>query len=120
MNSRIIFEDVKIYAYHGVLPEERTLGTYYLLNLEITSNLWKAAETDDLSDTLNYAEINELLHREMAIPADLMEHAAGRMMMAIKTQYPSVEKIKIRMTKTNPPMRGEMKGVSIELEKSFS
>ena len=35
MISKIILENIKIYAYHGVLPEETILGTYYLVNAEI-------------------------------------------------------------------------------------
>ena len=49
MTSKIIFENLKIYAYHGVLPEEKILGTYYILNLEISHGLNKE-EFDDLSD----------------------------------------------------------------------
>lgn len=40
MRSKIILEDIKIYAYHGVLPEENIVGTYYLVNLECDVDLW--------------------------------------------------------------------------------
>jgi dihydroneopterin aldolase len=33
--SRIYLENVKIYAYHGVLPEENIVGTYYIVNAEL-------------------------------------------------------------------------------------
>ena len=119
MTSKIIFEDLKIYAYHGVLPEETITGTYYLLNIEIHADLWKATETDDLSDTLNYAEINDLIHQKMKIPSQLLEHVAGRIMSSIKKNFSQVEFISIKITKTSPPIKGEMKGVSVAFERQF-
>ena len=61
LRSRILIEDLKIYAYNGVLPEEKTTGTYYLVNAEIHADLWKAAQSDHLEDTINYAEINDII-----------------------------------------------------------
>lgn len=119
MTSKILLEDIKIYAYHGVLPEEKILGTYYLVNAEISADLWKATQTDNLSDTVNYAEINTLIHEEMKIPSELMEHVAGRIMERIAKTFASVSHIKCKITKTNPPMAGEMHGVSVEFEKRF-
>ncbi len=120
MNSKIIIEDLRIYAYHGVLPEEKIIGTWYLVNLEITTDLWNAVESDALSSTLNYAEINDIIHREMAIPSKLMEHVGGRILNTVYQNYPGITFLKIKITKTNPPMKGEMKGVSIELEKKIT
>jgi len=117
--SKIYLEDVKIYAYHGVLPEENIIGTYYILNLEIHTDLWIAAESDDLNDTISYAEINEIIHEEMKINSKLLEHVAGRIITKIREKFDQVSYIKIKITKTSPPMKGEMKGASIELEKSF-
>lgn len=117
--SKIYLEDVRIYAYHGVLPEENIIGTYYILNVELHTDLWKAAESDDLHDTISYADINDILNGEMKIKSKLLEHAAGRIIAKIHNSFPQIDYIKLKITKTAPPMQGEMKGASIELEKSF-
>lgn len=117
--SKIFLEDVKIYAYHGVLPEENIIGTYYILNVEIHTDLWDAAVSDDLNDTISYADINEIIHNEMKIQSKLLEHVAGRIITKINQKFNQISYIKLRITKTSPPMKGEMKGASIELEKSF-
>jgi dihydroneopterin aldolase len=117
--SKIYLEDVRIYAYHGVLPEENIIGTYYILNVELHTDLWKAAESDDLNDTISYADINDILHKEMKIKSQLLEHVAGRMILKIRESFPQIDYIKLKITKTAPHMEGEMKGASIELEKSF-
>ncbi|MCW3160076.1 dihydroneopterin aldolase [Chryseobacterium oryctis] len=118
--SKIYLEDVKIYAYHGVLPEENIVGTYYILNVELHTDLWKAAISDDLNDTISYADINEILHDEMKIKSKLLEHLGGRIISKIHEKFPEISYIKLKITKTAPPMKGEMKGASIELEKNFS
>lgn len=117
--SKIFLDDVKIYAYHGVLPEENIIGTYYILNLEIHTDLWKAAESDDLNDTISYADINEIIHNEMKIKSKLLEHVAGRIISKIQEKFSEISYVRLKITKTAPPMKGEMKGASIELEKSF-
>lgn len=117
--SKIFLEDVKIYAHHGVLPEENIIGTYYIVNAELHTDLWKASASDDLHDTISYADINEIIHTEMKTKSKLLEHVAGRIISKIHGNFPQIDYIKIRITKTSPPMQGEMKGASIELEKSF-
>ena len=118
--SKIFLEDVKIYAYHGVLPEENIIGTYYVLNIELHTDLWKASESDDLNDTISYADINDIIHYEMKIKSKLLEHVAGRIISKIHENFQQVSYIKLKITKTAPPMQGEMRGASIELEKSFN
>ncbi len=118
-SSKIILENVRIYAYHGVLPEETTAGTYFLINLELEADLWKASESDYLNDTVSYAEINDILHDEMRIPSKLIEHVAGRIINKIHKVFPQISSIKIRISKTSPPMRGECTAASVEFFKSF-
>lgn len=116
---KIFLEDVKIYAYHGVLPEEQIIGTYYLVNLEVHADLWQAAASDHLEDTISYADINTIVHEEMAKASQLLEHVCGRIINRVHASFPQVTFIKIRLTKTAPPMTGEMKGASVEFEKAF-
>lgn len=117
--AKIILEDLKIYAYHGVLEEETLTGTYYLLNLELHADIEKALESDALEDTINYAVVNDIVHQEMKIPSKLLEHVCGRILNRIHLEFPKVEFMKIKLSKTAPPMQGEMKGVSVEFEKSY-
>lgn len=117
--AKIILDDLKIYAYHGVLEEETLTGTYYLLTLELHADIEKAVESDSLEDTINYAIINDIAHEEMKIPSKLLEHVCGRILSKIHLEFPQVEFMKIKLTKTSPPMRGEMRGVSVEIERSY-
>lgn len=120
MKSKIILEDIKIYAYHGVLPEEAIIGNHYVVNLEVHADLEKASQSDDLNDTINYADINDIIHQEMNVRSELLEHVIGRIINKIESQFPQITFIKIKLIKTIPPMPGEMKGVSLEFEKEIN
>ena len=120
MKSKILLEDIKIYAYHGVLPEEALIGNNYIINAELHADLEKASQTDNLEDTINYAEVSAIIHKQMAIRSELLEHVIGRIINKIENRFPQITFIRIKLTKTVPPMPGEMKGVSLEFEKDFS
>ena len=55
--DKIIIKELKIFANHGVLPEENEQGQYFYISCEVSADLRKAGLTDDLSETVNYAEI---------------------------------------------------------------
>jgi len=101
------------HSYHGVTDQERIVGNAYRVDLKLFLDLSKAIESDKLNDTLNYADIFYLIKDEMNIPSDLIEHITGRIVRKIKERYPQITKIKIRLTKINPPVEGEMKEAAI-------
>ncbi|MDL1914090.1 MAG: dihydroneopterin aldolase [Bergeyella sp.] len=119
MITKIQLEDIKIHACHGVLKEENIIGAEYLICVEVTADFSEAIESDELKDTINYAEINAIIHQEMKIPSRLIEHVGGRILRKIKKEFPHAKRIKVKITKKSPPMKGEMKGASIEIEETF-
>lgn len=114
--SSIFINNLRLYAFHGVLPQERVVGGDYSVDLRVHYNISRAIETDRLEDTISYADLCALIQREMAQPSALLEHVAGRMAQAIIRAYPQVEKIWIRITKQNPPMGVDCDGAGVEIE----
>ena len=115
METYILLENVKLYAYHGVGEQERIVGNHYLINLKIKIDVTKAVESDLLDDTISYAEVFEIVKREMAIPSKLLEHAAGRIISALRNNFPKIETIELKLSKNNPPMGADMDCASILL-----
>lgn len=56
----IHLKDMQFYGYHGVLAAETTLGQRFRANVSLAVDMTKAGETDDLSYTVNYAEVYAL------------------------------------------------------------
>lgn len=112
MTSKISLNAMRFYAYHGVLPQEKKVGNWFSVDLELSVDLSRAALSDQLQDTLNYAEVYAAVEEEMAIPSELLEHAAGRILRRIRGQFPQVEGIMVRLTKEYPPSKGKWEGLA--------
>jgi dihydroneopterin aldolase len=113
----IELKKMTFYAYHGVFEQERKIGNIFIVNLALFLDLQKAADSDNLVDTINYAEVFDLTKAEMAIPSCLLEHVANRIIQKIKQAFPQVEKVRIRLAKTKPPLLGEVEEAAVILEK---
>ena len=49
--DKIYIKDLEIYAYHGVLDEEKQLGQKFLVSITLFLNLREAGKSDDLKHT---------------------------------------------------------------------
>lgn len=116
MKGTIEIDSLRLHAHHGVLEQEKIVGNIFEVSLSVSYPIDKATETDDIEDTLNYAAIIQLIQREMNIPSMLLEHAAGRIIRALKNEFPLISCGKIKLTKVTPPCSAEVKGVSVILE----
>ena len=114
--GKISLDDMRFYAYHGVMEQERRVGSEYSVSLIVEADLTDAARTDDVADTINYAELYELVKREMATPSKLLEHVAARIGQRAIEAYERITAVTVKVTKLNPPMGGDSKGASVELK----
>lgn len=87
-----------------------------MVDLELEMDFSKAVESDELSDTADYVVLHDLVRREMAIRSKLIEHVAGRILSSLKLEYPTVKNCKVRITKFNPPVNGQLGKAVFELE----
>ena len=118
MANKISLENIKIYAYHGVLPEENIIGTYYNIDIYLETNFWKSCLTDELYFTINYDDINNIIHKEMAIKSKLLENVSYRIIKTIFKQFDSITSIKMKISKLNPPIIGDVEKASVEMDLS--
>ncbi len=116
--DKILINDLKIFAYHGVNPEEKEDGQNFYIDLEISLDITNACQTDDLNDTVSYAKIIKTAIRVFtAKKYDLLERAAQVVTDAIFEEYEKVEKIKIRLKKPEAPIKADFGYVAVELER---
>ena len=114
--SKIYLDDIRFYAYHGVMEQERRVGGEYSVSLIVEADLTQAIGTDDVADTVNYAELYALVKREMDVPSKLLEHVAGRIGQSAMREFERITTLTIRVTKLNPPMGADCKGASVEIK----
>jgi dihydroneopterin aldolase len=111
----IELNEMQFFSYHGVLKQERIVGNSYRINLKLTLDLSKAIESDQIENTINYAEVYALLKEEMNQPSNLLEHAAGRMVCRLKQTFPQIQQVELRLAKNNPPMGGDIKEAAVTI-----
>ncbi len=117
--GRIILENIRIYSNHGCLDEEALIGSDYVVDLEIEADLDKSAQTDDLKDTVDYVHLNKIVKEEVSIRSKLLEKVAARVLDRIGDELKTITHAKIKLSKINPPIGGNVEKVSIVLEKKF-
>lgn len=116
ISSIIKLEHVKFHARHGVMPQEQDVGANFFVSLEVTTDISKALKTDDLSGTVSYADLYECVKEEMDVPSKLIEHVAGRILNHLYRQFPTISRVKLSLTKENPPMGADCKEAGIEID----
>jgi len=114
--STIRLKNIKIYAFHGCMLEEGQIGSDYLVNLKVKANLDKAAISDDLKDTVDYVLLQKIVKEEMAIRSKLLEHVGKRIVDKILLSAPLVNSVKVRVSKVNPPIGGDVAEVSVSIK----
>ncbi len=112
----IVIEGLKVETVVGCFAWERQIQQPLLLDLNIETDLTAAAGSDDLADTLNYAEICEIATQviQTAAPA-LIEHAAQLVLVALFNQFSAIERIQITIRK--PAIIAQASSVGIRLER---
>ena len=87
------------------------------VNLSIETECETAAQSDHLSDALNYEGIYRLVKGEMHLRSHLLEHVAGRILTRIHEEYKGIGVVRVKISKARPPMGGHIKAVSITMER---
>ena len=95
----IAVEGLQFYSHHGYHKEEQVLGGKYVVDIYMTLSIDEAAKTDELKRTIDYEEIYRLTKSEMEVHARLIEHVCKRILERVKSKYPDVEHVKVRVSK---------------------
>ena len=114
-SSYIYLSNLRFRAYHGVLPQERVEGNDFIVNIRLAYDFDKAMETDDVADTLSYADVYQVIKREMQQPSNLLEHVVGRIGKRLLAEFPLITAVDLKLTKVNPPMGADCDGAGVEI-----
>ncbi len=107
MKTSIQIENIRYYAYHGVMEQEQVVGNHFEVSVLLEADIVEATETDELSATISYADVCHLIQLEMSIPSKLLEHVAGRIYRTLRMTFPQIIRLEVKVYKLNPPGCGE-------------
>lgn len=113
--TRIVLAGLRFHAFHGVLPQERLVGNDYRVDMDVDYDFTQALASDHLADTLNYADVYEVVEREMRKPAALLERLAGRIAESLFGEFPGITGVHLRILKLSPPIGADCEGAGVDI-----
>ena len=109
---------IKGFGYHGVFEAERANGQDFIVDVELQVDLSRASLSDDVKDTINYAEVTALVVEEITTnPVSLIEKLAGRIAERIKTTFAQASYVTVTVHKPQAPVEAEVKDISVTISR---
>ena len=113
--EKIIIKGLKLFAYHGVNPEEKVDGQNFVLDITALLNADIAKASDNVDDTVSYAKIIKTARAVFTERSyDLIEVAANKVGVEIMKQYPRLQQVTVLLMKPEAPIKANFEYVAVE------
>ena len=109
----IQIEGMEFYAFHGHYKEEQIVGSKFVVDLTIDTDMGKPMISDNLKDAVNYQRAYEIVKIQMEKKSHLLENIAGRILDALYAELDGIKKVTVKVSKLNPPVGGKVGTVSV-------
>lgn len=117
--DKIIIKGLKLFAYHGVNPEEKEEGQMFVIDLIATLPLDTPCNTDNVDDTVNYAKVIKAVRRVFTEEKyDLIEKAAQVVADAVLNEFEMIQTVTVTLKKPYAPVKAEFEYVAVEITRS--
>ena len=117
--DRITVKNLKLFAYHGVNPEEKENGQTFYIDLTYYLDLKNACRSDDLADTVSYAKVVKIIQKVFTAQSyDLIERAAQVVCDALFEAFLPIQKIEITLKKPQAPVKAVFDYMAVSLTRT--
>ncbi|WP_213818650.1 dihydroneopterin aldolase [Garciella nitratireducens] len=117
--DKIIMKNLSFYGYHGVLKEESILGQKFFIDIEIFLNLKEAGESDQVTDTINYAKVYKIVKDSVENKKfHLIEALAENIAQRILKNFQIAHEIVVQVKKPEAPVNGIYDYFAIEIRRT--
>lgn len=116
----IYIENLKVFAYHGVFPEEKKNGQDFFLSAKLYLDTDAAAAEDDLEKSVNYGEVCHFLTSLMTEKTfQLIEAAADYLAQKLLLKYSLLSAVELSLSKPHAPVGLPFDNISIHISRSW-
>jgi 7,8-dihydroneopterin aldolase/epimerase/oxygenase len=115
MADRLHIRDIQAYGYIGVLPEERRIGQWFIIDLTIWLDLATAGKSDRLEDTYDYSAIPDQVKTLIATANFQLIEATAEAIAQLILQSEQVHQVQVHFTKPKPPIAEFNGTVAVEI-----
>jgi 7,8-dihydroneopterin aldolase/epimerase/oxygenase len=116
----VFIEGLEVYGHHGVGQEEKVLGQRLLYDVRLTMDACRAAQTDEVRDTVDYTEVLDVIVEVATVKSySLLERLAQATAEAILEKFP-IDEVWVQVTKPHPPVECALAsvGAAVELQRA--
>ncbi|CAN1256159.1 Dihydroneopterin aldolase 1 [Linum perenne] len=114
--DKLVLRGMKFHGFHGVKKEERSLGQKFLVDVDAWMDLRPAGESDQLTDTINYADIYRIVEEVVEGPAqNLLESVAERIARTVLVKYSVISAVLVKIGKPHVAVRGDVDYLGVEI-----
>jgi dihydroneopterin aldolase len=118
MSDQIIISGISAIGFHGVFPEERRDGQSFIVDVVLNFDLSPAGESDDLTKTVNYASVAELVVEEIAGDAvSLIETLATRISERLLKAFSLIDSVVVTVHKPSAPVAVKFADIAVTIER---
>ena len=115
MKGTVKVENLKIFAYHGCMDEEKIIGSDYIVNIKASCIISEKAFADDITKTVDYVDLARIVKREMAIRSKLLESVAKRISRSCFKEVPLIDDLFVSISKICTPINADVEAVTVEI-----
>lgn len=114
--DQILIRGLRVFAFHGVNPEEKRDGQLFIVDLTALLDLQRACGSDRLEETVSYAKMIKTIRRVLQDGKnDLLEFTAQQIVDAVLAEYPMIQQVQIVLKKPDAPIQADFDYVAVEL-----
>ncbi|MFZ5650563.1 MAG: dihydroneopterin aldolase [Bacillota bacterium] len=114
--DKIIMKGMRFFGHHGVLAHEREQGQIFVVDMELGLDLEPAGKSDDLSHTVSYAEVFDLVEEVVTgPPMNLIEAVAREIASRVLTRFGQVQEVGVMLKKPSAPVQGLFEYMAAEI-----
>jgi len=118
VSDQIRVTGIKAFGYHGVLPHEAIDGQEFTVDLVVNLDLRAASVSDDLNETINYADLAQIVHDNIVGErVQLIERLAGRIAEEISSAYSQITSVSVTVHKPHAPVTVVFEDISVTITK---
>ncbi|MDK8625982.1 dihydroneopterin aldolase [Corynebacterium appendicis] len=119
MADRIQLTGIRVHAGHGVLPHEAEFGQPFIIDITAWLDFADAARDDDLTKTVNYAELAQLAADIVAgTRRALVETVATQIAEAAMAAFDALHAVEVTLHKPHAPVGLVLDDVAVTARRS--
>ena len=114
--DKITIKNLKLFAFHGVNPEEKENGQNFYIDVDYYVDINKACKSDNIDDTVSYAKVVKVIKAAFTKEKyNLIEKASQKVADAIIENFEAISKVEITLKKPEAPVKADFDYMAVKI-----